>query len=277
MEKKIKRLVKENARTSGNKIDSRIKMTELEIKDLYVNIGEKQIVNGLNLKVKSGEVHAIMGPNGSGKSTLSFAIMGHPRYKIANGEIIVDGKSILDMQPDDRAKLGLFLSFQYPSEIPGVVFSNFIKLAMNAKRKMNGEKPISTLDFHNMFKNAVNELGMDEAFASRYLNEGFSGGEKKRAEILQMAMLKPRIAILDETDSGLDIDALRIVAENVNKLAKEGIGIVVITHYQRILKYLKPDYVHVMVDGRIVREGKEELAHELEEHGYSNIVSEVEA
>ncbi|MEK6974380.1 MAG: Fe-S cluster assembly ATPase SufC [Nanoarchaeota archaeon] len=253
-------------------------MTSMKIKDLYVSINEKEIVKGLNLEVKQGEVHAIMGPNGSGKSTLSFAIMGHPKYKISSGDILIDDESILGLSPDERAKKGLFLSFQYPAEIPGVKYSNFLRLALNSKRKYQGLEPISVMDFHKIFKQEIKNLGIDDSFASRYLNEGFSGGEKKRSEILQLSILKPKIAILDETDSGLDIDALRIVAENVNKMAKKNnLGVLVITHYQRILKYLHPDFVHVMVDGKIVNSGGKKLAEELEEKGYSIYVKEVAA
>ncbi|MBI2671128.1 Fe-S cluster assembly ATPase SufC [Candidatus Woesearchaeota archaeon] len=251
-------------------------MTTLEIKDLNVSIKDKEIVKGLSLKVKQGEVHALMGPNGSGKSTLSFAIMGHPRYQIKNGSILIDNESILGTSPDERAKKGLFLSFQYPSEIPGVKYSNFLRLALNSLRKAKSLEPVSVIDFHKMFKEQIKNLGIDDSFASRYLNEGFSGGEKKRSEILQLSILKPNIAILDETDSGLDIDALRIVAENINRLAKEeNIGVLIITHYQRILRHLHPDFVHVMVDGKIVKSGGKKLAEELEEKGYSDYVKEV--
>ncbi len=249
----------------------------LLIKDLYVSIQDKEIVRGLNLDIKSGEVHALMGPNGSGKSTLSFAIMGHPKYKINSGNILFNGSSILESKPEQRAKLGLFLSFQYPSEIPGVRYSNFLRLALNSKRKARGLEPIPVLEFSRLLKQEIKNLGMDQSFTNRYLNEGFSGGEKKRSEILQLAVLKPNIAILDETDSGLDIDALKIVAQNINNLAKQGIGILVITHYQRILKYLQPDFVHVMIDGNIVKSGKKELAQELEERGYSDFTKEVDA
>ncbi len=251
-------------------------MTTLEIKNLHVSINDKQIVKGLNIKVKQGEVHALMGPNGSGKSTLSFAIMGHPRYNITSGDILVDDESILETRPDERAKKGLFLSFQYPSEITGVKYSTFLRLALNSKRKSQGLDTIPVVDFHKLFKENIKKLGMDESFVSRYLNEGFSGGEKKRSEILQLSILQPKIAILDETDSGLDIDALRIVAESVDRLAKEqDVGILVITHYQRILRYLHPDFVHVMVDGNIVKSGGKKLAEELEEKGYSDFVKEV--
>ncbi len=249
----------------------------LLIKDLHVSIQDKEIVRGLNLDIKSGEVHALMGPNGSGKSTLSYAIMGHPKYKINSGNILFNNSSILESKPEERARLGLFLSFQYPCEIPGVRYSNFLRLALNSKRKAQSLEPISVMEFSKLLKQEIKNLGMDQSFANRYLNEGFSGGEKKRSEILQLAVLKPNIAILDETDSGLDIDALKIVAQNINSLAKQGIGILVITHYQRILRYLQPDFVHVMIDGNVVKSGKKELAQELEEKGYSDFTKEVDA
>ena len=250
-------------------------MTNLEVKGLRVSVGEKEIVKGLDLNVNSGEIHAIMGPNGGGKSTLAFAVMGHPRYIIGSGDILLDGKSILGMQVDERARNGLFLSFQYPSEINGVRYTNFLKAAINAGRKVRNEQPVKILEFNNMLKEQIEKLNVDNSFINRSLNEGFSGGEKKRSEILQMAMLRPRIAILDEPDSGLDIDALKIVAENVKKMANEGIGIIVITHYQRILEYLHPDHVHVFVDGMIVKSGDKELAKEIEEKGYGQYVPEV--
>lgn len=249
----------------------------LSLKDLYVKVEDKQIVKGISLEVKPGEIHALMGPNGSGKSTLSYAIMGHPKYTITSGDILFNNKSVLETKPEERAKLGLFLSFQYPHEIPGVRYSNFLRLALNSKRKAQGLEPISVLEFNKLIKQEIKNLEMDESFTTRYLNEGFSGGEKKRSEILQLAVLKPRIAILDETDSGLDIDALKIVAQNINKLSKQKIGALVITHYQRILKHLQPDFVHVMIDGKIVKSGKKELAEELEQKGYSNFVKEVDA
>ena len=250
-----------------------IKMTILEIKNIEVDVDNNKIIKGLSLKVSSGEIHAIMGPNGSGKSTLSYAIMGHPKYKIKSGDILIDKKSIKKLSPDKISKKGLFLSFQYPSEIPGVKLSNFLRLALNSKRKSEGKKPISVMDFYNLFMENIKHLKIDESFAQRYLNEGFSGGEKKRAEILQLIILNPNIAILDEIDSGLDIDALKLVAENIKDIAhKNKMGIIIITHYQRILKYLQPDYVHVMIDGRIVKSGSNELANELDKNGYKKFL-----
>lgn len=250
----------------------------LEIKDLRVSIEGNEILKGVTLTVRGGEVHAIMGPNGSGKSTLANTLMGHPRYVIDDGEVLMDGEDILEMEPDERARKGLFLAFQYPVEIPGVTVANFLRAAYNA---VHGDtKPLSVLEFHQLLKQRMAELEMDEEFAGRYLNEGFSGGEKKRHEILQMALLQPRIAIMDETDSGLDIDALKIVAEGVNRERRQRgdqLGVLVITHYQRILDYLKPDYVHIMMDGRIVRSGGPELARELEEKGYDWLRSEINA
>jgi Fe-S cluster assembly ATP-binding protein len=245
-------------------------MSSLEIRNLHVEVANKKILKGFNLTVKSGEIHALMGPNGTGKSTLSYAIMGHPRYKITEGDVLLDGKSILELNTDERANFGLFLAFQYPIAIPGVTLANFIRTAMNSKRKFanKADKGISVVDFRKQLKSKMDLLKMDYAFGGRYLNEGFSGGEKKRAEILQMAMLEPRFAILDETDSGLDIDALRIVSEGVNTLADGHLGILVITHYQRMLNYIKPDYVHILYGGKIVESGKAEMALKLEENGY---------
>jgi len=247
----------------------------LEIKDLHVSIEGSEIIKGLSLTVKGGEVHALMGPNGSGKSTLANTLMGHPRYDVEDGQVLLDGEDILEMEPDERAKRGLFLAFQYPVEIPGVTVANFLRAAYNALH--GDEKPLSVLEFHQLLQQHMKELEMDEEFAGRYLNEGFSGGEKKRHEILQMALLKPRIAIMDETDSGLDIDALKIVAEGVNRQRSDELGVLVITHYSRILEYLKPDYVHIMMDGRIVRSGGPELAKELEEKGYDWLREEINA
>lgn len=247
----------------------------LEIKDLHVSIEGSEILKGLSLTVRGGEVHALMGPNGSGKSTLANTLMGHPRYDVEDGQVLIDGEDILEMEPDERAKKGLFLAFQYPVEIPGVTVANFLRSAYNALH--GDENPLSVLEFHQLLQEHMKELEMDEEFAGRYLNEGFSGGEKKRHEILQMALLKPRFAIMDETDSGLDIDALKIVSEGVNRQRSDDLGVLVITHYQRILEYLKPDYVHIMMDGRIVRSGGPELAQELEAKGYDWLREEINA
>lgn len=248
--------------------------SELEIKDLHVNVEDQEILKGVSLVVNRGEVHALMGPNGSGKSTLAYALMGHPNYEVTGGAISFKGESVLDTDPDERSRAGMFLAFQYPVSIPGVSVANFLRMAMNARvpEEENGggrgKKSISIPKFRKLMKEKMALLEMDPSFAGRYLNEGFSGGEKKRAEILQMAMLEPEIAILDETDSGLDIDALRIVANGVNTLAGPEMGVLVITHYQRLLNYIKPDYVHVMLNGRIVESGGPELALHLEEKGY---------
>ena len=239
-------------------------MAFLEIKNLKVKIEDKEILKGISLTVDKNEVVALMGPNGSGKSTLAYALMGHPKYEITNGKIILNGEDVTDSSPDERAKKGLFLSFQYPQEIAGVSVSNFLRTALNAKR----ENKISVLDFHKLLQEKMALLKMDKSFATRYLNEGFSGGEKKRAEILQMAVLQPKIAILDETDSGLDIDALKTVAEGVNSLKGPETGILIITHYQRILNYITPDKVHIVMKGNIVKSGGKELALQVEEKGY---------
>jgi len=245
-------------------------MSELEVQNLHVSVDGHEILKGVYLIVKQGEVHALMGPNGTGKSTLSYTLMGHPRYIVNQGEVWFKGKNILELKPDQRAHLGLFLAFQYPVAIPGVSVANFLRTAINSKRKAldPGDKGIPVPEFRRLLKEDMDLLKMDHTFAGRYLNEGFSGGEKKRAEVLQMAVLKPEIALMDETDSGLDIDALRIVSEGVNTLRGPGMGILVITHYQRILNYIKPDYVHIMLDGRIVETGGAELALHLEEQGY---------
>ncbi len=245
-------------------------MSKLEIKNLHVSLEDTHIIKGFNLSVKRGEVHAIMGPNATGKSTLAYTIMGHPKYEVSGGDIQVDGNSILEMAPDERSRAGIFLAFQYPVSIPGVTVANFLRTAVNAKRRYSdpSQKDISILEFRKLLKSKMDLLEMDYSFGGRYLNEGFSGGEKKRTEVLQLAVLEPSFAILDETDSGLDIDAIRIVSEGVNALKGPNMGVVVITHYQRILNYLQPDYVHVMYDGRIVESGGEELAVQLEEHGY---------
>jgi Fe-S cluster assembly ATP-binding protein len=245
-------------------------MSELVIKNLHVSITDKEILKGLNLTVKQGEVHAIMGPNGTGKSTLAYTLMGHPNYKVTEGEVIFKGQNVLELEPDERSRMGMFLAFQYPVAIPGVTVANFLRTALNARRRaVNPEdKGMPIPEFRKMLKEKMELLKMDNVFAGRYLNDGFSGGEKKRAEILQMAALKPEIAILDETDSGLDIDALRIVAEGVNALSGPELGVLVITHYQRLLNYIKPQFVHIMLDGRIVESGGPDLALHLEEHGY---------
>ncbi len=244
-------------------------MHSLEIKDLHVSLTEspeKAIVKGLNLTIKSGEVHAIMGPNGTGKSTFSKAIAGHPDYTITQGDVLLDGKSILEMEADERARAGLFLAFQYPSEIPGVSIANFLRAAVQA-RMAEGEELDATGYYKNLYAK-MDALKIDRKFTSRAVNEGFSGGEKKRCEILQMAMLEPLFSLMDETDSGLDIDALKVVSEGVNQLRGPKLGVLLITHYQRLLNYIVPDYVHVMYDGRIVKSGDKTLALELEAKGY---------
>jgi Fe-S cluster assembly ATP-binding protein len=245
-------------------------MSELVIKNLHVSIENKEILKGFDLVVKAGEVHAIMGPNGTGKSTLAYTLMGHPAYTVTEGEVWFKGRNLLEMETDERSRLGLFLAFQYPVAIPGVTMANFLRTALNARRRaVNSEdKGVPIPEFRKMLKEKMEMLKMDIGFAGRYLNEGFSGGEKKRAEILQMAILKPEIAVLDETDSGLDIDALRVVSEGVNALSGPEVGIVVITHYQRLLNYIKPDFVHIMLSGRIVESGGPDLALHLEEQGY---------
>ncbi len=240
----------------------------LEIKDLYVAIDGKNILKGLNLTIGKGEVHAIMGPNGSGKSTLAKVLAGHPAYEVVKGEILYEGKNLLDLEPDERAREGIFMAFQYPVEVPGVSNSQFLRLAYNEKMKHIGEEELDPLEFNDLLKEKAKIVEMDPSFFKRSVNEGFSGGEKKRNEILQMAVLEPKLALLDETDSGLDIDALRIVAEGVNQLKSKENGIVLVTHYQRLLNYIVPDFVHVLADGRIVKEGGKELALELEEKGY---------
>ena len=245
-------------------------MTELSIKNLHVSIEDTPIIKGLNLTVRKGEVHAIMGPNGTGKSTLAYAVMGHPKYEITEGDILLDGESILDMAPDERSRVGVFLAFQYPVSIPGVTVANFLRTALNARKRHSNppQDDISVLEFRKMLKSKMDLLEMEYSFGGRYLNEGFSGGEKKRTEVLQLAVLEPAFAILDETDSGLDIDAIRIVSEGVNAIKGPNMGVMVITHYQRILNYIKPDFVHIMFDGRIVESGSEELSLILEEEGY---------
>jgi Fe-S cluster assembly ATP-binding protein len=245
-------------------------MSELSIRNLHVSVEGKEILKGVDLIVRQGEVHALMGPNGTGKSTLAYALMGHPNYEVTAGEAWFKGQNIVELEPDERSRLGVFLAFQYPVSIPGVSVANFLRSAINARRRAENpdDKGIPIPEFRKTLKDKMDLLKMDHNFAGRYLNEGFSGGEKKRAEILQMATLRPEIAILDETDSGLDIDALRIVSEGVNALRGPELGVLVITHYQRILNYIKPDVVHIMLGGRIVESGGADLALHLEEHGY---------
>lgn len=245
-------------------------MSELVIKNLHVNVEENEILKGLDLTIKQGEVHALMGPNGSGKSTLAYSLSGHPKYEVTEGQVLFMGEELLDLEPDERSQLGLFLAFQYPVAIPGVTLANFLRTAINARRKAENpdDKGVPIPEFRRLLKEKMDLLDMEHAFAGRYLNDGFSGGEKKRAEILQMAALEPQFAVLDETDSGLDIDALRTVSEGVNTLRGPDLGVLVITHYQRILDYIKPDFVHIMFDGRIVESGGPEMALQLEKQGY---------
>jgi Fe-S cluster assembly ATP-binding protein len=245
----------------------------LEIQNLHVRTEEREILHGVDLTVSKGETHALMGPNGSGKSTLANTIMGNPSYEVTEGRIVLNGEDMTDAEPDERARAGLFMAFQYPAAIPGVSVANFLRTAVNAKR----DDPIKVKEFGQVLKANMDLLRIDREFTSRYLNEGFSGGEKKRAEILQLAMLRPEFAVLDETDSGLDIDALRIVADGVNAMRGPDVGFLLITHYRRILQYVSPDYVHIMLDGRIVRQGGPELADELEEKGYDFVRQEVGA
>ena len=247
----------------------------LKIENLHASIGDKEILKGINLTVGKGEVHAIMGPNGSGKSTLSSVLVGHPTYEVTEGSVTFEGEDILELEPEERAHRGLFLSFQYPVEIPGVSMVNFMRAALNERRKAAGLDPLPAAEFLKLMKQKRELVELDNKLASRSVNEGFSGGEKKRNEIFQMAMLEPKLAILDETDSGLDIDALRIVAKGVNELRNPENSTIVITHYQRLLDYIRPDFVHVLYKGRIVRSGGPELALELEERGYDWIKEEV--
>jgi Fe-S cluster assembly ATP-binding protein len=241
-------------------------MAELEIRDLRVEVAGKEILKGLTIEVGKGETHALMGPNGSGKSTLAYAIMGHPAYTITGGQVLLKGTDIGELRPNERAQLGLFLAMQYPTEIPGVSMTNFLRTAVNAVN----EQDVPVRQFMTSVRSQMQALQMDERFLARNVNEGFSGGEKKRFEILQMALLQPEIAVLDETDSGLDVDALKVVAEGVNRLRGPDLGVLIITHYTRILRYITPDFVHVMVDGRIAESGGPELAERLEEQGYEN-------
>jgi len=252
---------------------------DLVIKDLRVNVADKEILKGLNLTIKQGTIHAVMGPNGSGKSTLAYTIAGHPNYEVTGGEIWYKGENILELEADERSRLGLFLAFQYPVSVPGVSVANFLRAAVNAHRAEEGkdakQTAIPIAQYRKLLRENMASLQMDDTFARRYLNEGFSGGEKKRLEILQMSVLKPQMAVMDETDSGLDIDALRIVSDGVNKIFTPEMGVLVITHYQRLLNYIKPHVVSVMMEGQIVREGGPELALELEDKGYDWIREEV--
>ncbi len=257
-----------------------------EIENLHVSIEDKEILKGINLIVNPGEVHALMGPNGSGKSTLAYVIAGHPSYEVTEGSIKYFGEDILELSPDERAQKGLFLAFQYPTVIPGVSMANFLRMAVKNVRDARAEEieanggtaeKFTPREFRKLMREKMSMLKMDDSFATRYLNEGFSGGEKKRAEILQMALLEPRLAVLDETDSGLDIDALKTVSEGVNNLMNPDMGILLITHYQRLLNHIKPHFVHIVMDGRIVKQGGPELAHELEAKGYENISAELAA
>ena len=248
-------------------------MSVLEVKDLHVTVEGKEILKGVNLKMSTGEIHAIMGPNGTGKSTLSSTIMGDPAYKITKGDILLNGKSIIDLPVDERARMGLFLAMQYPQEIPGVTNAEFVKSAINARRPK--DDPIPLMDFIKRLDETLETLDMSEEMADRYLNEGFSGGEKKRNEIMQMMMIKPEFAILDEIDSGLDIDALKVVSRGVNQMRGDNFGSLIITHYQRLLNYIVPDYVHVMMDGRLVKTGGPDLAIRLEKEGYAKLRDEL--
>ncbi len=253
-------------------------MADLEIRNLHVQAGEKQILKGVDLHVRSGEFHALMGPNGSGKSTLSNAIMGHPNLEITEGQIIFDGEDITEADPDERARAGLFMAFQYPVAIPGVTVTKYLRMVMNAHREARGEESISLKEFRQTVQAAMELVNVPKEFSSRYLNEGFSGGEKKRMEILQLALQQPRLAVLDETDSGLDIDALNVVAHGVNEVATPtGMGVLIITHYQRILHLVRPQFVHIMYQGRIVKQGGPELVETLEQRGYGWIAEEVGA
>jgi len=237
----------------------------LEIKDLHVSSDNKEILKGVSLKIKPGEIHALMGPNGSGKSSLSLALMGHPRYKITSGSIKIDGKDITALTPDKRAKFGLFLAMQYPVAVPGVSVTNFLRSSLR-----NLKENVTPAEFVQTTREKMSELKIDESFATRSINDGFSGGEKKKMEVLQLSVLKPKYAVLDETDSGLDVDALKLVARGINNVASPGIGILLITHYQRILKYIQPDFVHILIDGKIVKSGGHKLAERVEEEGYAN-------
>jgi Fe-S cluster assembly ATP-binding protein len=272
------------------KENGHVEPVQLVIRDLHANVEGKEILRGVNLTVTQGETHALMGPNGSGKSTLANVVMGHPKYEVTQGEILFNGINILDLSPDKRARMGIFLAFQYPSAVPGVSVGNFLRRALEAKREgydpnapaeptgqMPKRKGIPPAEFRKMLNEKMRLLKVDNTFVNRYINEGFSGGEKKRAEILQMAMLEPSMAILDETDSGLDVDALRIVSEGVNALRGPKLGVLIITHYQRILDYITPDVVHVMYKGRIVKSGGRDFALEVDKQGYERLIQDLEA
>ena len=251
-------------------------MPELQIKNLHVRAGEKEILRGLDLTIRSGQIHALMGPNGSGKSTLANAVMGHPGLEVTEGQILFDGEDITESDPDERARMGLFMAFQYPVAVPGVTVTKYLRTMLNAHRDAKGEQPIPLRDFRQTVEAAMKLVNVPREFSSRYLNEGFSGGEKKRMEILQLALQQPAMAVLDETDSGLDIDALRVVANGVNAVAGPDMGILIITHYQRILHLVQPSHVHVMYQGRIVKEGGADLVDELEAKGYAWITDSVD-
>ena len=256
-----------------------MKMADFQIVDLHASVEGREILKGISLEMSKGEVHAVMGPNGSGKSTLSHTLMGHPNYKVTGGQVLFKGRNILELPTEERAKLGLFLALQYPVVVPGISMANFLRTALNAKRGFDGKdrsKAISVKEFRSLLKSKMDVLRMDDSFLSRYVNDGFSGGEKKRAEILQMAVLNPEIAILDETDSGLDIDSIKFVSEAVNRMRGPDLGVLIITHYTRILQFVKPDFVHVLVDGRFVLSGGPEIADRLEQRGYAEWVGRAE-
>lgn len=252
-------------------------MADFEIRDLRVAVGGREILKGVSLALNRGEVHAVMGPNGSGKSTLANSLMGHPSYEVTGGEVLYKGQNLLELTPDERARLGLYLAFQYPIVVPGVNMANFLRMALNCRRGYDGKdksKAISPREFRQLLSEPMRTLRMDDSFLARYINDGFSGGEKKRAEILQMAVLRPEIAVLDETDSGLDIDSIKYVSESINRMRGPELGVLLITHYVRILQFIRPDFVHVMVNGQIVRSGGPEVADQLERTGYSEWVDE---
>jgi Fe-S cluster assembly ATP-binding protein len=252
-------------------------MSDLEIRDLHVSVDRREILKGITLGISKGEVHAVMGPNGSGKSTLSNTLMGHPGYKVEGGEVLFKGQNIVELTPDERSRLGIFLALQYPIVVPGITMNNFLRTALNAHRGYDGKdksKAVSPKEFRSLVEPYLDTLKIERSFLSRYINEGFSGGEKKRVEILQMAVLKPEMAILDETDSGLDIDSIKYVSEAINKMRGPELGVLIITHYTRILEFIKPDFVHVLVNGNFVLSGGPEVADQLEAHGYSEWVDE---